>query len=504
MKKGIIEVAPDLREQTTEHPVHYLPHHGVKIPGKPMRIVYDASSKTRDNKSLNQCLYCGPMMLEDLTGLLVKFRCQPIGVCADVEKAFLQIALKELDRDVTRFLWLRDTENSATEDNLLHLRFTRVPFGVISSPFLLNATIRLHLQRSNNEQIRNLTKDIYVDNVVTGTKTLKEALQLYKSAKETFHQLSMNLREWSSNSEELMKQIPDSCKEEEIKVLGLNWNLKEDTLQLKCKTLSEPNTKRGVLRVIASIYDPCGFAVPSMLSSKLFIQNLWKEKIKWDTPFSETFKTNWSKIRKELEEVWQISVPRCYFSDATTTACQIHCFTDSSTKAYAAVIYIVNDKEVQFVLGKSRLVPMKDQDNLKIPRLELLGVLIGMRLIKYVSQFLQFEITRQILWTDSQIVIDWWRSDKLLTPFVARRVEEIKRNKDLMIRYVPLELNPADVATRPFSSKEDKVRWLTGPQFILQHPDYWPSGIRETSSLCVGEGLPKETRSYNGYGKNTQ
>ena len=336
-----------------------------------------------------------------------------------------------------------------------------------------------------------------MDNVVTGTKTVKEALQLYKNSKEIFNQLSMNLRDWSSNSEEFIKQVPESCKEDKIKILGLNWKLKEDTLQLKDKVISEPKfTKRDVLRVMASIYDPCGFAVPSLLSSKLFIQNLWKEKVKWDTPFSETLKTDWSKICNDLDEVRDISLARCYFSDATTSTCQIHCFTDSSTKAYAAVIYIVNGKEVKFVLGKSRLVPLKDQDDLKIPRLELLGVLIGTRLIKYVCQFLQFNITSQTLWTDSQIVIDWCKSDKLLTPFVARRVEEIKRNKNLIIRHVPSDLNPADVATRPFSSKEDRVIWLTGPQFLLQQPDSWPSGIKEISSLYAGEGLPKESQEY--------
>lgn len=322
---------------------------------------------------------------------------------------------------------------------------------------------------------------------------MKEALQLYKKAKETFYQLSMNLREWSSNSEEFIKQVPDSCKENEIKVLGLNWKLKEDTLQLKTKVIIEPKTKRDVLRVIASIYDPCGFAVPSLLSSKLFIQNLWKEKIKWDSPFSETLKRDWSKIFNELDEVQEISLPRCYFSDVTTTKCQIHCFTDASLKAYAAVIYIVDGKEIKFVLGKSRLVPLKDQDNLKIPRLELLGVLIGARLIKYVSQFLQFNITSQVLWTDSQIVIDWCRSDKLLTPFVARRVEEIKRNKNLLIRYVPSELNTADVATRSFSSQEDKGRWLTVVQSSVctatsRFLAVWKQ--RDFYSLCGG-GSPE-------------
>lgn len=156
--------------------------------------------------------------------------------------------------------------------------------------------------------------------------------------------------------------------------------------------------------------------------------------------------------------------------------------------AYAAVVYAVNKNKITFVIGKSRLVPIKEQKNLSIPRLELLGVLIGCRLIKYALRFLQLEVTRQILWTDSQIAIDWCKSDKVLPPFVARRVEEINRNKDLTIRYVPSEMNPADVATRATNSKEERVRWLDGPRFLLEDSNSWPSSGAMVTSLASGEG----------------
>ena len=57
---------------------HYLPHHTVINPHKPttkLRVVYDASAKTKnENKSLNECLYRGPVMLNDLCGLLMRCR----------------------------------------------------------------------------------------------------------------------------------------------------------------------------------------------------------------------------------------------------------------------------------------------------------------------------------------------------------------------------------------------------------------------------------------------
>jgi hypothetical protein len=125
-----------------------------------------------------------------------------------------------------------------------------------------------------------------------------------------------------------------------------------------------------------------------------------------------------------------VLVNRCYGSNSKENEYELHCFTDASLKAYAASVFLVSGSDKSFVIGKSRLTPIKDQENLKIPRLELLGVLIGSRLMKFVLQFLQQNITRQVLWTDSQIVIEWCKSSKLLPPFVARRIEEIKRTKN--------------------------------------------------------------------------
>lgn len=484
LDKEVIE--PVLEEGRCDHPVHYLAHHGVSTPGKPLRIVFDASARVGDNKSLNQCLYSGPILLEELTGILIRFRSYKIGITADVEKAFLQMALYEKDRDVTRFLWVKDITKAINEDNLQHFRFKRVPFGIISSPFLLNATIKLHLSNSTSDSVRKLANDIYVDNLVTGTNDIQSAKTLYKDTKLAFQQISMNMREWSSNSEELMQYIEDKNTEENVKVLGLNWNVKRDTLQLKWKEVHNAHTKRGILKTVASIYDPCGYAAPVIVSAKLLFQSLWKEKYQWDTPLPEDIVNQWKTILKDFELVRDICLPR---NMSQHTSCQLHCFTDSSTKAYAAVVYLVQEDNVQFVIGKTRLAPVKDQENLKIPRLELLSVLIGNRLLQYVEKYIDVNVRQQFLWTDSQIVISWYHSNKLLTPFVARRIEEIKRNKALVIRHVPSEFNAADVATRPLKVKQDLNKWLNGPTFLRLDSKRWPDSLASSTSCVAREGL---------------
>lgn len=118
---------------------------------------------------------------------------------ADIEKAFLNVGLQNHKRDVTRFLWLRNPTETNLDNNLQVYRFCQVPFGHISSPFLLGATITYHLQSSDNHIAKKLHQDIYMDNFITGIMTIDEAKSLYIGANSLFDTVSMNLREWLSN-----------------------------------------------------------------------------------------------------------------------------------------------------------------------------------------------------------------------------------------------------------------------------------------------------------------
>ena len=133
-------------------------------------------------------------MLEDLVALLIRFRSNEIALLADIEKAFLQVGLQEGDRDVTRFLWIKDPRKSLSAENLIILRFTTVLFGIISSSFLLDGTLRLHLSTVGTEIAAKALEDLYVDNLVTGVANSEAAIQFYDEVKKIFHDISMNIR----------------------------------------------------------------------------------------------------------------------------------------------------------------------------------------------------------------------------------------------------------------------------------------------------------------------
>ena len=174
LHKGIIEIVPE--EESANTSKHYIPHHEIVTPEKTMTklpIVFDASAKTKKgNQSLNDSLHRGPIILEDLCGLLMRFRLNKVALIADVEKAFHQLGLQPEDRDATWFLWLKDATKPTLENNVQALRFTQVPFGMISSPILLAATVKYHLNKANTPVAKKISDNIYVDNMVTWIATV--------------------------------------------------------------------------------------------------------------------------------------------------------------------------------------------------------------------------------------------------------------------------------------------------------------------------------------------
>ena len=144
LKTGVIERVPEL---DAAEKVHYLPHQAVvrqNAQTTNIRIVYDASAKDRkSNTSLNDCLHVGHSLNPLLTNILLRFRVNKVALVADIEKAFLNVAVDRGDRDCLRFLWPDDPSDSKSE--LSVYRFCREVFGLNASPFLLNGSIRYHL-----------------------------------------------------------------------------------------------------------------------------------------------------------------------------------------------------------------------------------------------------------------------------------------------------------------------------------------------------------------------
>ena len=123
-------IVKEVKDDETFENVHYLPHRTVirnERDTTKIRVVFNASAKSPKHSSLNDILYSGPCLLPLVQDILLRFRIGETAVVADIQQAFLQISIAETHRNLPRFLWFEDINNS---DVVKTLRFARVMFGL--------------------------------------------------------------------------------------------------------------------------------------------------------------------------------------------------------------------------------------------------------------------------------------------------------------------------------------------------------------------------------------
>ena len=137
--------------------------------------MFDASCAS-DGPSLNDCVYSGPNLLLKIFHILLRFRFNFIAILADSKQAFLNVQISKEHRDFLLFL-LYENVNLESDAKLIVYRFFKGVFGVTSSPFLLTGTTRRHLSKylfCNQQFFEKLLEDLYIDDVISGTKTIKQ------------------------------------------------------------------------------------------------------------------------------------------------------------------------------------------------------------------------------------------------------------------------------------------------------------------------------------------
>ncbi|KAL6735303.1 hypothetical protein Aduo_005759 [Ancylostoma duodenale] len=432
-----------------------------------MRVVFDASAHYKDKPSLNDVLHQGPLILPKIVGMIMRFRMGRIAVTSDVEKAFLQVRLHEQDRDATRCFWVRDIKRPPEGNNIVVYRFTRVTFGLKSSPFLLAATIRFHVEHDEVDRTiaEDISNNLYVDNLFMTAESPQEAFRKYKEAKEVFSRLNMNLREFMSNSTEFNRQIrrEDRSDDTTPSTLGLTWDTTSDSMVLK-HTIKESQN-----------------VFPRFVEERL---QVGPKKLE------EEDAAKWQHICEESEGFTKEIPRRIADRDATY---KLEMFTDASTQAMCAAAYLSNENSQNLLIAKSRLPSV--QSHHTISKLEMMAVTMGTRhaLNTYLEIKSQIRISDVFILSDSEIALSWLKvppNTKGTGVLVANIVKEMKEIIKIVRRleeegakvrfgYVNTRDNPADERTRGSSAKEfaNSLRW-TGPPSTRQDFSTWPEESR--------------------------
>ncbi|UYV67983.1 hypothetical protein LAZ67_5002699 [Cordylochernes scorpioides] len=467
-KERFIEEVEDKWEECS-----YLPHRPVLKDSHttPIRPVFDGSCKKKGLPSLNQCLGKGDNLIELIPDLLLRFRLGKYGIIADMRKAFLQIQVREEDREFLRFLWWKKDQKT-----LKFYRHCRVVFGLTSSPFLLAATIKYHLslpQFQDNRCAELLARSFYVDNCILSLSSTHDVKKIIKESSDIMKQAKFELRDWMWNEPGITEQDPAS-------ILGMKWHLQTDNIAINVQSLKNIDeeksiTKRSILSACHRIFDTIQFTCPATIKIKKMVQDAWKENKSWDEQLNEDRRVEFIKWRKKALELDQIKIPRWILPIKGRTT--LHVFCDASAIAYATVIFMRIENAsvilVRFVEARNRLATIK---RITIPRLELLACLIGARFLVHVLENLEESPEKIQCWTDSSPALYWIQQQENWAQFVSNRVKEITTlTKSEDWNHVAGESNPADLPSRGESpSKFTKSGWWEGPKWLQEKKEDWP------------------------------
>ena len=188
----------------------------------------------------------------------------------------------------------------------------------------------------------------------------------------------------------------------------------------------------------------------------------------------------WRTFFQQLYDVQDISFPRCYQPSTSLGKPVLIVFDDGSKEAFGAVAYArweVTPKcfWARLIMAKCRVAPMRA---MTIPRLELAGAVIGVRLRETIESEVNQEFDRVLHITDSQIVrCQIQKESHGFRTFTANRIAEIQCKSDPNEWWwVASENNPADMTTRPSSPKCLDVNsvWQNGPEYLRYDICTWP------------------------------
>ncbi|XP_055622870.1 uncharacterized protein LOC129766370 [Toxorhynchites rutilus septentrionalis] len=472
--------------------VWYLPLGVVSNPRKPgkVRLIWDAAARV-EGVSFNDAMLKGPDMLTALPTILIRFRQKRVAFSGDIREMFHQFLIRQRDKQTQRFIF-RERQDEPPQIFVMDV----ATLGAACSPYIAQ-----YLTNRNAEEYaeqfpraaRAITDNHYVDDYLDSLDTVEEAVSLIKEVKYVHSMAGLEIRNFVSNSTEVLDNIGERSKVQEKsmnpevsieRVLGMVWRPSEDVFSFdnslkedvrKIVESQKVPTKRQVLRTIMSLFDPLGLVAHYSVHGKILMQRIWRTGSDWDEPISGEILADWRKWSGLLANINEVRVPRCYFSDtgATTKGSQIHVFVDASENAYACVAYLRSWSNgvprCTLIEAKTKVAPLKP---LSIPRLELQAALIGSRILENISKALTIPIAARFLWSDSSTVLAWLRSEtRRYHQFVGFRVGEILSITDIdEWRKVPSKVNIADQATKwgDGPSFDPKAWWYTGPSFLRE------------------------------------
>lgn len=387
----------------------------------------------------------------------MRFRLHEVAVVADIRQMYRQMLVPENQQKYQLIVW-----REKPTDKLQTYALTTVTYGMKHAP---HTAVRTLLQIARDHETTHpvaseVTKrDFYMDDLITGTRTTDQAIELYEQAKDMMNNAGMELRKWASNKWEVVEAFDEADSRNSspveldpnnvLTVLGAYWNPQRDSMQFQFRKdrSVKATTKRTVAGEIAKIFDPTGLVAPIITRGKQIVREIWQRNLGWDDELPADIQTGWDAFYATMGGLDQARVPR-WLGTNDADQIRLHGFAGASSTAYAAVVYSIvtettGHNTCRLFTAKTKIAPMKP---VSTARLEL----CAMRLLAQLMERVQTTtgIKAGTIWTSSPVALVWITEEPdALKPYAANRVSEIRSlTHDQQWKHTTAEQNPAQVA----------------------------------------------------------
>ncbi|XP_018018481.1 uncharacterized protein LOC108675002 [Hyalella azteca] len=515
IEAGFVEKVPPTQLDPPSGRSWYLPIFCVDQPKKSkVRLVYDASAKY-NGTSLNDALYQGPDLTNHLRGVLLRFREHPIAFGADIEAMFSNFKVPAEQRDLLRFFWF---DQNDCNKPIVQYRSTSHIFGCTSSPAVANFGLKhcasQPFPKDYDLARRYINESFYVDDGLRSVTSPECAIQVLTKAREMLFRHNIRLHKIVSNSPEVVNHFPATERAGEPlhlemqptsvqRTLGVAWSTLNDAFMINVTIPQRSFTKRGIISVVNTIYDPLGLVSPVTLMGRLIQRDVLPPKdsvnllqnFGWDDLLPDQYKVGWDRWIESLRLLKLIQVPRNFYPlNFRPQKQELHVYCDASDKAIGYVMYLRSlsdegDTHVAFVSSASRVAP---RCATSIPRLELCAALEAAKGATSTVTELERKPDNVLMHSDSKIVLGYLANkQRRFSKYVERRVSIIlDHTLQSNWHYISSKENPADYASRPtYPDTLTSTPWFNGPA-TLWNPSYCPDKLPQEEV-----SLPEETKT---------
>ena len=485
--------------ETNGNPVNYCSHHAVLKDSKSTacRSVCNSSLK-HNGTTLNLLLPKGPKALSNLLHVLMRFRMRPYVVICDLKKAYNSIKTSLKDCHLRRLMWYRLEDLSTPNPKLRTFGMECMAFGdTPAQAYLEYAKEGVSDYIKNDMKEPSLASDMikmsYVDDIALSLETEAEAEEYAQKLPTGFGSYGFRIKEIFIGGKDYQQ------KSEHVKQLlfGHLYDLNNDTIELRfsvnfsSKKRSQktgPNltsesdltnlvmTKRKVMSLVSSQYDPLGLVSIFLAKYKIFLARLFKNaSYDWDTNLCPDDNKVAINLVKEMINAAENSPT---FERSTKpenyTMEKLIVFVDASTVALQVVVYGLYMSQDRSQVYTSLITAKNKIANSTVPRNELQSMVAGHRLILNVLDALEETPSEIIFLGDSTCTLDFLRESYVTKDiYLINRIAEIKKSALKMksvVKYyhIPTKLNIADHGTREECKFEllHSKEWQHGPEFL--------------------------------------